>query len=375
MTTQPDLISVSVGGREYGFWSSVEVTVGLDTVDTIALSAPFEPERREFREIFRPFSFQPLQAWIGNVDIFTGTLVSVTPKLDAKERSVDVTGYAKPGVLNDCMVPAEAFPLEFKGCGLREIALKICAPFGLDVDFRCDDDAPFDKIALVKAAKIKRRGKGSGGKWRDHSFDKVACEHDAKPWEFLTKLAKQRGILVTSSSSGKVLFWRAVPTAPIARFEEGKPPLTGVEVEFDPQNYFSEITGYAPTKAGRKGSKFTCRNERLTGVIRPHCFTCDDSEDADTPEATQAKLGRMFGNAAAFKLTGLPTFRDPDGALWHPNTTINLTAPGAMIYRPTDLIVRTVTYKQTGESQTVDLGLAFPGAFSGEVPSELPWDP
>lgn len=365
-------ISISVGGQEYGFWHSIEITVGLDTVDTIALSAPFESDRAGFREIFRPFSFQEIKAWIGGVLIFTGTMVDVRPELKPESRMVEMSGYGKPGVLTDCTMPSASFPLEFKGAGLREIAIGICEPFGIEVDYRLDDDAPFDKIALVKAAKVKRRGRARHG--RDHSFDKVAIEHDTKPWEFLAKLAKQRNAVLTSSSSGELLIWCAVPTEPIARFEAGKPPLTRVEVEFDPQNYYSEITGYAPTKAGRKGSNYTARNERLSDVIRPHCFTCDDAEDADAPEATTAKLGRMFGAAAAFKLPELPTFRDPTGALWHPNTTINLLAPDAMIYRATDLIVRNATLKQTGDSQTADLSLAFTGAFTGEAPTEFPWD-
>ncbi len=370
-----EAITVSVGGRQYGFWTSIEITVGLDTVDTIALSAPFEPERSAFREIFRPFSFQPLEAWFGEVLLFSGTLVNVDPRLEPDSRTVEVSGYSKPGVLADCTMPADSFPLEFKGAGLREIATSICTPFGLEVDYRLEDDAPFDKIALVRAAKVKRRGRGGRSPWRDHSFDKVAIEHETKPWDFLTKLAKQRNAVITSGSSGKLLIWRAIETEPVAAFEEGKPPLTTVEPEFSPQDYFSEITGYAPTKAGRKGSRFTSRNERLSGVIRPHCFTCDDSEDADVPEAAAAKLGRMFGAAAAFRAHGLPTLRDPTNVFWHPNTTVSLLAPGAMIYRTTNLIVRTVTFRQTAESETADLTLAFPGAFSGECPKEFPWDP
>jgi prophage tail gpP-like protein len=369
----PEPVTISVGGQQYGFWHSIEITVGLDTVDTIALSAPFEPERAEFREIFRPFSFPEIKAWIGEVLLFTGTLVDVAPRVEAETRTVEVSGYGKPGVLGDCTLPASVFPMEFKGAGLREIALSICAPFGIDVDYRMDDDAPFDKIALVKATRGKRGGKRA--RWRDHSFDKVAIEHDTKPWEFLAKLAKQRGAVLTSSSSGKLLIWRAVPTEPVVSFESGKPPLGVVEPEFNPQEYYSEITGYAPTKAGRKGSKYTARNERLSGITRPHCFTCSDSEDADVPDAAAAKLGRMFGAAARFKLTGLPTWRDPNGALWHPNTTTSLLAPSAMVYRATDLIIRTATFRQTGEKQDASLTLTFPGAFGGEAPESFPWDP
>jgi prophage tail gpP-like protein len=81
----------------------------------------------------------------------------------------------------------------------------------------------------------------------------------------------------------------------------------------------------------------------------------------------------MFANAAAYTVD-VATWRDPKGSLWKPNTTLTLFAPDAMVYSEYELLVRTVTLKQSKESTTATLGLVLPGVFSGEIPTALPWN-
>lgn len=82
----------------------------------------------------------------------------------------------------------------------------------------------------------------------------------------------------------------------------------------------------------------------------------------------------MFGNMVSYVVEGIPTWRDPKGNLWRPNTTITLKAPEAMIYRETEFLIRNVTLRQDAQSKTATLGLVLPGAFSGETPSRLPFE-
>lgn len=341
-------VSVRIDGERYEFWSAIEIRLALDTFSTVTLTAPFEPKRKEFRQVFRPFSFKPLQIDVGDKRLFTGTLVGVHPEATPEGATVEVTGYSLPGVLEDCTAPAANVPHEYKKLGLRAIAEAIAAPFGLKVRFRADEGAKFDKVAL---------------------------EEEQRLFAFLSELARQRNVVWSSTPEGDLLCWQSVePGNPVARFVEGESPVSVVRGDFSPQEYFSEITGFCASKRGRKGSKHTVKNPWLPRVIRPMSFKLDDTEPADTPEATRSKLGRMFGQIAAFTMENLPTWRDPNGDLWNPNTTLMLTAPSAMIYRRSELLARTVTLKQTAESETAELGLVLPGAYSGKAPTFMPWD-
>lgn len=342
-----EAVSVLIDGKRFEFWSEIEVTLSLDAFWAVSLTAPFEPSRSEFRETFRPFSFKPIRIFVNGELLFGGTIVGIEPNAQANQRTVEVTAYALAGVLNDCDPPASTVPHEFRKVGLRTIIQSICDPFGLKVEMRDPEGAKFDKVKL---------------------------EEDRKIHDFIVELAKQRNLVIANTPDGHPLCWKSVkPGNPVARLKELEQPVSNVKASFSPQDYFSEISGFGSHKHGRKGSKFTAKNPWLPNVLRPNSFKLDDTDVSDVPEATRARLGRMFATVASYTYSDIPTWRDPNGKLWAPNTTIMLTAPSAMIYHETELLIRTVKLHQQADEESAELGLVLPGAFSGEAPEHLPW--
>lgn len=345
---KPDDVGVVIDGTEFRHWSELEIALSIDQFSTVSFTAPFEADRREFRQTFRPFTFKPLKVTLGGQAMFTGTLVGVHPRAEANSSSVEVNGYALAGVLDDCTAPAATAPHEFKKLKLGAIASAVCKPFGLTVQMRDDAGSRFEKVKL---------------------------EEDRKVLDFLIELAQQRNLVITNTPDGMPMFWKSVTTgSPVARLNGNESPITTVSASFSPQEYYSEITGFAGARRGRRGGKWTERNRWLSNVLRPLSFKLDNTEKGDAPEETRAKLGRMFANAASFTIDNLPTWRDPSGDVWAPNTTVMLLAPNAMVYRETELLIRKVTLRQRADSRTASLELCLPGVFSAEVPPSLPWD-
>lgn len=342
-------VSLVIDGRRWRAWSSIEVTRKLDSFSTVEFEAPFEPDRVEFRQTFQPFSFKVVQLHIGDELVFTGRLLGVDPRVSPDSKTVQASAYALPAVLNDCTMPASSYPLELNNLQLRTIAERLCAPF--DFEVRMDpglDGAPMRRVRL---------------------------DPDKTIFSFLVELAQQRTLVIADDSDGALRFYHSVRVAegsPVAVLREGEPPLSRVEAEFSPQAYFSEITGIAKTRSGRGGARFTVTNPFMPRVDRPFAFRLEDTDGPDVPAATRAKLGRMFGNALSVSID-VPTWRDPSGELWKPNTKLRLLAPSAMIMRESEFVIRDIILKQEAASTTATLNLVLPGAFSGEVPTELPW--
>jgi prophage tail gpP-like protein/phage tail protein X len=342
-----DEVSISIDGLRFRFWDSVRITRAIDSIDVIEFGAPFDASDANFRSTFRPFSYKDLTATVGGERLFTGTQVVISPILENDRKPLEVGGYATPGVLNDCTMPASSFPLEFNGQTLQEIATTLAAPFGVSVEFRAEPGATFERVAIDPGKKIL---------------------------PFLAKLAKQRNLVISNTPSGALLFWRSVNAGqPVARLSQGSSPLVSVTPQFRPQKYFSHITGLEPTVLGLKGSQFTVKNTLLAGAVRPFSFNTPDTLDADIPAAVRAKVGHMFGNMATYAVE-VDTWRDPSGKLWEPNTTLTLVAPDAMVYNEFEFEIRAVSYSKRPASKTATLTLAIPGAFSGKVPEALPWD-
>lgn len=342
-----DEVAILIDGKRFRFWDRVRITRSIDTMDTVEFGAPFDSEAPGFRGTFRPFSFKTVVITVGGTPLFTGTMVAVNPVVGNAQKVISVSGYSLPGVLNDCTSPASSFPLEFDNQGLREIATAMAAPFGISVDFRADQGAVFERVASEPGKKVSA---------------------------FLTELAKQRNLIISSSPRGKLVFLQSSEGGqPVARLQQGVAPVLSVTPFFSPQEYYSHITGIEPVVVGLAGSQFTVKNPRLLGVTRPLTFNAPDTLDADVKSAVEAKTGRMFGNMASYSVH-VATWRDPSGKLWEPNTSIKLLSPDAMIYKEYEFIIRSIEFSRDRATETATLNLVIPGSFSGKVPEALPWD-
>jgi len=342
-------ITVSIGERDFVHWpGEIEIHQSLDSFSTVTMSAPWEPDDPAFRETFVPFSYKPLRVLVDDALLFTGQLIGVEPRSDARERTIRCSGYALPATLSDTTMPKSEFPIEYGDRTLLQIAIHLAQPFGITV--------------------VTEAGTEMGPKFR-----RVKLRPTEKVGEFLIKLAQARGVIMRDTALGELQFLNSAdPGNPVVSFEEGKLPTTSVAATFSPQSYYSEITGFATMKAGRRGSGYTEKNKNLPDVVRPLNFTIGDVNAGDLPGAVKAKMARMFGNMVAY-VVKVPTWHDPNEVLWQPNTTATLLAPGAMVYNKTELLLRDVILKASQAEVTASLGLVLPGAFNGKQPEVLPW--
>lgn len=346
-SAKKDLVSITVDGALFEGWERAEITRSMDTFGTFVFEAVWSPDIPEHRAAFRPFQYQEVALFDGLDLLFTGTLLDATPSISTTSSTITASGYSTPGVLGDCTVPASALPLEGDGRTLRAVAEPILALFGLRLDMP-EPGAAFDRETIAP---------------------------EDKALDYLTKLAKQRRMIVTDTPSGACKFYTEVEGSPVASLAPGD--YQGISPLFSPQEYYSDVTGRAPTAVldadAEAGAVFTAVNPRLRGRARPFTFKADDATEGTLPEATRAKLGRMHGNAVTYTLA-VNSWRNPDGALWAPGDTVRVFAPEAMIYTSYLFLIREVKYALDATTKTADLTLVLPGAFSGKVPETMPWE-
>ncbi|MCH9712710.1 MAG: hypothetical protein K0U20_08820, partial [Proteobacteria bacterium] len=159
----------------------------------------------------------------------------------------------------------------------------------------------------------------------------------------------------------------------VGRLEQGTAPVLSVTPFFNPQNYYSHVTGIEPVVVGLAGSQYTVKNAQLPGVIRPYTFTAPDTIDSTVKAAVEATTGRMFGSMVSYSVR-VATHRDPAGNRWESNKTLILRAPDAMVYNDYEFVIRSVEFEKDDKTETAILNLVLPGSFSGEIPDKLPWD-
>lgn len=348
ITEPSDEITVTINGTELLFWNEVTLTMAVDAFSTFTLEAPFDHRIAEHRELFRPLRFQDLIIKVGGETLFTGTVVTVTPSGTPNENTVTLTGYSKAGALVDSTMP-DGQSRVFNDVPLGFIARHITDAFGLDVIVLLGNDPPFANVEI---------------------------DIDTKAIDILKDLAQQRNAVITDDVDGTPIIWVPNETAESVALI-GAEVASKVEPQINGQSYFKHIYGYTPTnrKRGRVGEIHSYENPLAPeGITRAHFFKIQDADNEDAPAVMAATIGKMFGDTAQWNLPEVPSWRDPNGALWECNTMITLHAPQLMIYTQTDFLIRSITLHATPNTRTADLGLVMPGVFSGITPTKWPFD-
>lgn len=341
-----DEIAIMIDGTRFHTWNSLSLNRIFDSIDTLDVTAPFEPDLPSFRQTFKPFSFKDVEVIIGGQRLFTGTIINIVPTM-GKEKSIQISAYARCGILNDCTAPASAYPIEYNKQNLKDISDSLTAPFGIVSSFEEDVGEVFERVALDPGQKIL---------------------------DFLSELAKQRNLVISNDTTGNLVYRKAISSGkPVAKLQQGEASLLSISPEFNPQQYYSHITGLEPVSIGGDGGTYTVQNSKLTSILRPFTYEVQDVESGELKNAVDSKAGRMFGNMVSYKIS-INTWRTSNKLLWEPNTIINLQSDNAMIYKPYNLVIRGVQFKRDKQTKTAELDLVLPGSFSGKVPEVLPWD-
>lgn len=347
----PDEVTLRIGGKEVKRWAQVRLSNSIDRISDFSFLVPFDASDPEQRKIFKPFSYARVEVFIGKELQFNGTLIEVNPSITPDSVTVVGKAYALPGVLQDCTASSEAYPIEFDGVKLEEVATVLAEPFSVAVRAEADTGAKYD-------------------------FDApVSLSADQKILEFLVGLAKQKNLVISNDAFGVLVFQRPITDGtPVARLEVGVAPLDKVRPHFNQRGYYSSVTGIFPTELSfLGGDKYTEKNVRLGNVFRPLSFTVNDSEDAELKTAVVARVSRMFAGMCYYEITVIG-WRDENNTLWAPNTILRLKAPSAMVYTDYKFVVTQVEFHKKSGSKYAILRLSLPGAYSGEIPARLPWD-
>ena len=340
-------ISILVDGLRFRFWESITIHESMDRVSTFSMVVPFDPSIPELRTSFQPFSFKQISVFVSGQIFFRGYMVAIQPSLSALRQVVTVGGYALTGVLGDCTASPAEYSVEFNSQFFNEIADAIIRPFGLSTELLEDVGAVFERVAIKPEQKVL---------------------------PFLIDLAQQRNLLLSSNANGQLRISREIEGGiPSAILNQGDSNVISVSPSFESQLYYSHITGLEPVSVGADGSSYTVNNPRLNGAFRPFVFTVKDTGAADLKDAVDVKAGHMFANIASFDVK-VPTWFDPNGTLWRPNSLLKLTAPGAMIYNDYTFLIRDVKFDRINSGSSATLTLVLPGSFRGVIPERFPWE-
>ncbi|EQB4447044.1 TPA: phage baseplate assembly protein [Pluralibacter gergoviae] len=171
-------VTLSVGGQVWGGWTDMTINRSLESI-----AGEFDLTVTARWSEAAPRTIKPGQACtvaIGSDRVMTGYIDDFIPSYDADNVSLRVMGRDKTGDLVDSSVVDKSG--QWKGQKLEALAATICRPYGIEVINETDTGEAFGSITL---------------------------EQGETGFELLDRLAKQRGVLVTSDAYGRLVITRA----------------------------------------------------------------------------------------------------------------------------------------------------------------------
>jgi prophage tail gpP-like protein len=339
-------MELKLGGKKYDKFNGFTVTLNYDSVaSAFSFLAYFNPENKEHLELFKPCSYRSCSIEHGGETLITGTVLSHAFKELPIATLASLSGYSKAGVLEDCQIPTDIYPLQSDGLTLKEIAEKLTAPFGLSV-------------AISQSVEALANEK----------FGTTTADQSQSIKAYIATLAAQKGIILSHTSNGNLILTKANTTGtPIAHFD-GSIPNTSVELTVNGQAMHSTITviGQASTET-ENASEDEVTNP-FVSVKRPKVAVQSSGTDNNTQQAAMTVLREELKNIA-IKIT---TDRwEIGGKLVRPNSIVTVTAPNAYLFGRVRLFVQSVTLAGNETSNTATLNCVLPSVFGDITPVNI----
>ena len=339
---------LKIKNKQVDFFNEFTLSLKFDSIaSTFGFKFYFDPTNELHKDLIHVGHYHKCTLEHNGELLLTGYLVNQSAVDSSKKDWVTISGYSLPGVLEDCEIPPDIYPLQSDGLTLNEIAKKILDRFKLKyiVD---------SKIASKMNAKIKE----------STASDSQKCA------SYLSELASQRGIVVSHNRNGEVLFYVArTKLKPFMTFGSGIP---GVEykLSFSGQPIHSHITVMkeADDEGGNAGES-TIVNPFVVGLYRPTVKVQTSGTDIDTETAARAALSEELKN---IKLTiSIDRWEDVNGKIIKPNQTIYVENAHVLIPKKSIWFVESVDFTGNSTDQRAVLTCVLPEVYNFETPVNI----
>jgi prophage tail gpP-like protein len=325
--------------------SEIPVTAGrvLRSIDTAAdgwtATTTWDPNNVERSELFRPYGYQDSAVYLGGKLSVRGYLYVVSPSLNIRERIISFEGWSFTADAIDSTIKP---PLQYNNKTLEQIARDLLEPLGIEVEFNVEEDEKFKRVAAEKQDTI---------------------------FAFLSKIAKQRAVLFTSTPQGNALFTKAASGGIVGSILEEFPPFQDATIKFDGRERFNvyKALGQSP----KKNSKWAVANDPEVPKSRFTTFSADESNQKELEKAAEWQRSKQLADALTIKFP-VNSWYAPNKELWKPNTLVTVISPTIFTPFGFDFLIREVEYIFEPGGTPAVLGLVPPQVYTGEELEE-PW--
>jgi prophage tail gpP-like protein len=342
-----DDISIFIDGESIPVPPDLSLEVFFDTcADSYELTFPYDPDDEISVRLFKPYGLQEVVIFIGNKKFFTGTQEGLVFNSSSSNNSVISSGRTKTYILIKSNIPISGYPLERKNLTLDQILTSwILQLFGLGIDIQTDVGALFELITASETETI---------------------------WNFISKLALQRGVVVSNTGEGKLLLHKPVMNL-VASIELGVTVgIPSLNVTYNSNERFGNYIALSQSPGNGQNKSIVQDTNFLEQTYK--VFTPSDTTAGNIEQAAKWEASKVLRDALTIPLPVPGWVNLQTNQLWEAGQYINLKAPQVRLKNGFNYLIRSVKYNKSADKKDAVLNLIPPQAYSGELLTSFPWE-
>lgn len=296
-----DKVVAYIGSEKWQGWTGVVITRALKAVaGEIRLSITRNWKQAKVISIERGL---PIKIEIGGERVATGYITERVPSYDSKLVRYELICHDKTIDLVECSVVHASG--QWNNITLDAIAKEVCQPFGIDVVVEVDVGEAFATVRL---------------------------EQGETAFELIERLARQRGVLLTSNAYGNLVITQASTEVLDVSLELGV-NIRAARGRFSDRDRHSEVIvkgdgmSMSSDNPAETGGKQVTQYDEAVSRYRPRIVIMEEPftvEGASRRGAWQIANGVAKSNTSEITVTGWRMGKDFSGALWPLNKRIRV---------------------------------------------------
>jgi len=336
-------MKIKIDGVNYEEFNDLALSVAIDSVaSTFAFTGRYDKTNPEHKKLFRPLSFYECLIFDdNNKKIITGSIINHTFNSKDRPELVTLSGYSKGGVLEDCSIPFESYPLESLGRSLKDITERLLKYFDLKLIIH---------PSVIKDCNL--------------IYTKSCGEPSGTVKEYLSKLSSQRNIVMSHDVDGNLIYSRIDPKKPSKAFYTKENTLT-MSLDIQGQSFHSSITVIKqPSKDGSNASFSDSVSNSLISAKRPSVQVLTSGEDGETSKGAK--------NILSEELKGIKVILNFDR--WedlHIGDVVEIQNDEIFFDNRTRMVVENLSYVKNSSAETMTVSTVLPESFNGEQPKKI----
>ena len=386
-----DTLTVIIDNREIIVESASFVRTMDTGADACSIVMPWTPGLDpEIDRVTKKYSYSPAQIKIGDEIISEQVLYDVTQRTNSSGTVKELEFWSKTADIIDSTVIA---PYEMNNVKLTDRCKQQCNPFGINVIVGEDTEEKlnetrkvvydtgrtrkfvigttfsrtFDLQPIIQKVPIKKSKLVTDEK----KFPRVKAEPTETVWSHLTKLAAQRGLLLSCTPSGDLLITTAnINGKPVGTIEEAvSNNASEFSAKFSGRDRFNTYRAIVKSSSTSRPAGIQTAKDSVVTSPRLLTFNADDNIPGEAKSAAEWRKNKSAADAMSisFPVNG---WYAPDGKLWTPNTTVTIISETLENKNGFTYLITRVELKYSSAGNSAVLELKPPTLYSTGVINE-----